>query len=448
VPLELGFDPDIVRHRLERLDTAPCLLGLSGGGDSTALLLIAAGWARDCGIALIPVIIDHAIRAESADEARRAAQRARELGLSPVIIRWEGAKPATGLQAAARDFRLKTFASIAHQHDANTVLLGHTLEDQAETVWMRLQAGGGPGALSAMAMHSALPLWPEGRGLSIFRPMLDISRAQLRAWLTQQGESWVDDPSNDSRAYTRVRNRQTLARLAKDGFDINALCAMAGEFQAAHNRAADTAAKGVLQHLTLLPWGGLRLHREWASTTGGSALKIMDAARAAASGDPASRPDASRRLLEALQAGKPATAGGAALTFHTGNVYLVRDPGAVSGRADNTARPPRLTGAGKLRIWDGRYAILLPDASVSLLGKDYPQEIKSEILTGIPPLARSGLPLIRQTGGNICLPGLMGEARGLAISLATELVCRNLFENRPPAWFDVQLRGETAQGSQ
>lgn len=442
--MPLDFDPDTVRRRLERLGTAPCLLGLSGGGDSTALLLIAARWARDHDISLIPVIIDHAVRAESASEAGKAAQRASELGLRPVLIRWEGAKPAAGLQAAARDFRLKTFARLAHEHDAATILLGHTQDDQAETVWMRLQAGGGPDALSGMAMHCNMPLWPEGRGVSLFRPMLDISRVQLRLWLTGQGETWVDDPSNDSRAFTRVRNRQTLGRLAAEGFDTAALCAMADKFRAVRTRMSEAAAREIMKSVTLLSWGGVRLEADIAKPV---AEKIMDAARAAASGDPVARPEASRRLLKAFQAGEPATAGGAALTRHREEWYLVRDPGAVSGRADGTAVSASLVEAGNLRIWDGRFAILHSDASVDLLGKAYPDDIPAETLGKIPPLARPGLPLIRRTGGRAVIPGISSAAGSQAKSLAPELICRNLFEDRPPAWFDVQLRDETAQGS-
>lgn len=443
--MPLDFDPDTVSRRLERLGPSPCLLGLSGGGDSTALLLIAAGWARRQGAALIPVIIDHAIRAESAGEADRAARRARELGLSPVLIRWEGAKPATGLQAAARDFRLQTFARLAHKHGARNVLLGHTRDDQAETVWMRLQAGGGPDALCGMGMHSALPLWPEGRGVSIVRPLLDISRAQLRFWLTQQGENWVDDPSNDSRAFTRVRNRQTLARLAAEGFDTAELCALSEKFRAVRTRLSEAAEREIMTSVTLLGWGGVRLPPGMAAP---HAVKIMDAARSAASGDPVSRPEASRRLLEAFQAGKPATAGGAALTRHREDWYLVRDPGAVSGRVDGTSVPVRLIEAGNVRIWDGRFEIPHPDTTVSLLGKAYPREISAESLAGIPPVARPGLPLMRPPGGTAGIPGITGKAGGLAKSLAPELICRNLFEDRPPAWFDMQLRDETAQGSQ
>jgi len=449
VPLDaLDFDPDTVRAHLEPLGRSPCLLGLSGGGDSMALLLMAASWARQNNIQLIPVIIDHGLREESAEEAEFAAQRARELGLSPQIIRWNDDKPTTGLQAAARAFRLRTFARVAHEMGAKTLLLGHTQDDQAETVWMRIQAGGGPDALAGMSMFSPLPLWPQGRGISIFRPLLATTRSELRAWLVQQGEIWVDDPSNESRAYTRIRNRQTLAQLSSDGFDVASLCATANKFRAAKQKTAETAAQIFLQSATLLPWGGLMLEPlALEKNTDPPALRVLDAARAAASGDPVPRPDAAKRILAALRDKKAVTAGGAALTYHKGNWYLVRDPGAISGRADKSAKTVNSVNVGSRHIWDGRFAI--PDAAsvVTPLGKVYHDEIKAESLSVIPALARPGLPVIRLEGQNTGIPGLSPRSDGMAQSLAVELVCRNLFEDRPPTWFDTQLREQTAQGS-
>jgi tRNA(Ile)-lysidine synthase len=449
VPLEpLDFNPDIVCGRLAALGTAPCLIGFSGGGDSTALLLIAARWARQCDVSLIPVIIDHALRPESAREAEAAASRARQLGLNPEIVRWEGDKPASGIQAVARTFRLQTFARMARDVNAQTILLGHTLDDQAETVWMRLQAGGGPDALAGMSARSPLPLWPEGMALSIVRPLLDVSRAALRNWLSREGQSWIDDPSNESRNFTRIRNRQTLAQLSDGGFDVAELCAMAGQFQASRRSGACEAAAVLLKSATLLPWGGIRLDRgALCDAADRSAQKAMEAARAAVSGDPSPRTDAARRLLEALKASASATAGGAALTVFRGEWWLVRDPGAVAGRADQAAAPVRAIPLGTATIWDGRFAFTRPDLEISLLGKTYPTGITAETLKAVPALARPGLPLIRQ-GGQLCgIPGLSGSADKVTQSLAKALIRRNLFEDRPPAWFDEQLHAQTAQGS-
>jgi len=449
VPLDtLDALPDIIRARLDALGEGACLIGYSGGGDSTALLLMAARWAVRKNVPLTPVIIDHALRPESAHEAEVAASRAQHLGLTPEIVRWDGDKPATGIQAAARAFRLKTFARIAQENNAKTILLGHTQEDQAETVWMRLQAGGGPEALAGMSSQSPLPLWPEGMGLSIARPLLDVSRAALRDWLTRQGESWIDDPSNESRAFTRIRNRQTLAQLSESGFDLAELCALAERFQAAKQADAKLAATLFLKAATLLPWGGIRLDRDvFCPADERLAVKALDAARAAVSGDPSSRPEAARRLLDGLKASAPATAGGAALTFFQSQCWLVRDPGAVGGRADRTAPAVKAVKLGTETVWDGRFAFTRPDLDIAALGTAYPAEISTETLKAVPALARPGLPVIRQAGQFCGIPGLSAQADKVTQSLAKALIQRNLFEDRPAAWFDEQLHAQTAQGS-
>jgi len=442
------FNPDAVRAHLERLGNSPCLLGLSGGGDSLALLLIASRWAQENGVQLTPVIIDHAMRAESANEAQFAARRASQLGLSPQTICWDRDKPTTGIQAAARNFRLNAFAKLAQNARATTVLLGHTRDDQAETVWMRLQAGGGPDALAGMTMQSPLPLWPQGRGVSIYRPLLDTTRTQLRDWLTEQGESWVDDPSNENRAYTRIRNRETLAQLSVDGFDVASLCAAAMKFQAAKQDVAESAGRVFLKSMTLLPWGGARIdHLALRASAEPAALRALDAVRAAVSGDPIRRPEASHRLLEAFHSEKAVTAGGVALTLHKGSWYLVRDPGAISGRADKSITSTGVVQAGSQRIWDGRFLISDTGSVIALLGKSYHDEIKANSLIEIPALARPGLPVIRSEGQNPAIPGITDGVDNLMQTLAVELVYRNLFEDRPPTWFDTQLREQTAQGS-
>ena len=440
--------PDIIRARLEALGTAPCLIGFSGGGDSTALLLMAARWARQCDVLLIPVIIDHALRPDSAREAEAAASTAARLGLTPQIVRWAGEKPASGIQAAARTFRLQTFARIARTIAAKTILLGHTQDDQAETVWMRLQAGGGPDALAGMSLQSPFPLWPEGRDLAIVRPMLDISRADLRDELRREGMDWIEDPSNESRTFTRIRNRQTLGQLSAGGFDIAELCALAARFRASR-RAAAIAAADVFRHsMTLFSWGGASLDRDvLCAASDRASLKAMDAVRAAVSGDPSSRPDAARRLLDGLFASESATAGGAALTFFKERFWLVRDPGAVSGRADRTATGNSALATGSGTIWDGRFVFTLPDLDITPLGKTYPVGISGKILRTVPALARPGLPLVRQNGRVCGIPGLSAQADEVTQSLASALIRRNLFEDRPPAWFDEQLHAQTAQGS-
>jgi tRNA(Ile)-lysidine synthase len=449
VPLDtLDFDPGLVAAKLQPLTGQPVVLGLSGGGDSLALFLIAADWARQSNTPLAPVIIDHGLRASSVDDATFAAEIALEAGFPARIVLWQGEKPQAGIQAAARQFRLRAFAAIATELGAQTVLLGHTRDDQAETLWMRLQAGGDKAALSVMAESSPLPLWPEGRGLALMRPLLGVRRAQLRQWLVSGKQIWRDDPSNESSAFTRVRNRRTLSRLENEGLDIDRLAVLADAVRRERLQEQTQAGQIFLESIALQPWGGLRLHRQGIlSASPDIAVHALDAARAAVSGDPSPRLDSARRLRAALQAESPATVAGVALTLHKKDWYLVRDPGAVSGRADHSARLDRHMIVGEELIWDGRLAFSDVNAEIRPLGKAYPADLSSHDLDRVPAIARPGLPLFQDACGAASIPGLTAGSHKGTRWLTDELIYRNLFADQPPAAFRTQLREQTAQGS-
>ncbi|GJL97998.1 MAG: hypothetical protein DHS20C06_18150 [Hyphobacterium sp.] len=449
MPLDsLDFDPGLVAEKLRPLAGQPLVLGLSGGGDSLALLLIAAEWAKRSNTPLVPVIIDHGLRADSADDARFAADQADRAGFPARIVCWSGDKPQTGIQAAARQFRLHTFTAIAAQLGAQTVLLGHTQDDQAETLWMRLQSGGDGDALSVMGERSPLPLWPDGRGISLMRPLLDARRARLRQWLVSKRQSWLDDPSNENAAFTRVRNRQTLMRLEDEGFDIDRLAGLADALRSERLQKQRRAGQIFQQSATLQPWGGVHLQRhQILSAPSDIGEYVIDAARAAVSGDPAPRRDSAQRLRAALAAQNPATVAGVALTRHTEDWFLVRDPGAVTGRADNSAQLDLRKRVADNLIWDGRLAVRDVNTDITLLGKAYPAGLSSSDLDHVPAIARPGLPLLHDARGGFSVPGLTIGSGKDGRWLADELVCRNLFGDQPPAGFRTQLREQTAQGS-
>ena len=123
------------------------LVAASGGPDSTALLLLAARWrsALGRGPTLVAVTVDHGLRPEARREALAAKQLARSLGVAHRTLRWTGRKPASGLQGAARDARYRLLAAASRAAGARHVLTGHTLDDQAETVLIRLARGSGVG---------------------------------------------------------------------------------------------------------------------------------------------------------------------------------------------------------------------------------------------------------------------------------------------------------------
>ena len=134
--------------------SAPALvLAVSGGPDSVALMWLAARWRRALarGPRLVAVTVDHGLRTEAAREAREVKRLARSLDVPHRTLRWTGAKPKTGLPAAAREARYRLLAKAARQASATHILTAHTRDDQAETLLMRLLRGSGVAGLACMA---------------------------------------------------------------------------------------------------------------------------------------------------------------------------------------------------------------------------------------------------------------------------------------------------------
>lgn len=194
---------------LDRLHPGGALgVAVSGGGDSVALALLAARWGAQRGISVRLATVDHGLRPESRDEAARVAALAARLGLPHHILDWPDAPGTGNLADAARRARLSLLARWGA--GCGAIALGHTRDDQAETVLMRLLRGSGVDGLSAMAEESRL------FGARWLRPLLGEARAALRAWLAAQGEGWVEDPSNDDLARERPRIRAAMAALGLD----------------------------------------------------------------------------------------------------------------------------------------------------------------------------------------------------------------------------------------
>ena len=163
--------------------SAPALvLAVSGGPDSVALMWLAARWRKALarGPELVAVTVDHALRSESAREAREVKRLAGALDLPHRTLRWNGAKPKTGVPAAAREVRYRLLAQAARSARATHILTAHTRDDQAETVLMRLLRGSGIAGLLAMAAAR------ERDGLVIARPLLDVPKSRLIATLDEK----------------------------------------------------------------------------------------------------------------------------------------------------------------------------------------------------------------------------------------------------------------------
>jgi tRNA(Ile)-lysidine synthase len=196
------------------------------------------------GPRLIAVTVDHGLRSEAAREARDVKRLARTLDLPHRTVRWTGAKPKTGLPAAARAARYRLLAQAARASGATHILTAHTRDDQAETLLMRMVRGSGIAGLAAMARES------EREGVLLARPFLSVSKSQLIATLKKAKIDFADDPTNRDLNFTRPRIRAVMPVLAAEGGDTRNLARLASRLARA-NAAVEVLVDGAERYLAL-----------------------------------------------------------------------------------------------------------------------------------------------------------------------------------------------------
>ncbi len=240
--LAAALDPDAPGQGASDMVLVAC----SGGADSLALAAAVAFEAPAAGCRAGAVVVDHDLQPGSAQVATDAARRLRDLGLDPVeVLTVEVTASGEGLEAAARAARYAALGASADRHDAVTVLLGHTLDDQAEQVLLGLTRGAGARSLSGM---------PATRG-RFRRPLLGLTREQCRASVAAQGLAWWDDPMNEDPAFTRVRARRALADLERDlGPGVAAALARTASLLRDDADHLDALADAAVARLGPAPW--------------------------------------------------------------------------------------------------------------------------------------------------------------------------------------------------
>jgi len=237
---------------LEGLDGL--VLAVSGGADSTALLVLAARWAKRLKRApeLLAVTIDHGLRPQAAREAAAVKRLARRLGVRHRTLRWRGKKPKTGLPQAARMARYRLLAQAAALQGYAHILTAHTLDDQAETVLFRLARGSGLIGLAGMAQASPLPVGGQGT-IFLVRPLLHVAKVRLVATLKAARIAYSEDPTNRDPRFTRARLRMLMPALAREGLDAHGLARLAARLARAEATIA-VAVAAARAALTPAPW--------------------------------------------------------------------------------------------------------------------------------------------------------------------------------------------------
>lgn len=156
-------------------------------------------------------IIDHALRDGSNEEVAAAAGYARSFGYVVQTDRWEHDGVSSAIQARARDYRYSALGRLCRNAGIKHLITAHSADDQAETLMMRLDRQTGWRGLAGMPKEAYAPIWPALADVTLHRPYLNVSRRELRDFNGARGLSFIDDPSNENRNFTRVRARQALA---------------------------------------------------------------------------------------------------------------------------------------------------------------------------------------------------------------------------------------------
>jgi len=283
----------------------PGAVALSGGGDSLALMHLLADWAEARNLTPpVALIVDHALRNESAAEARKAAGFAHKAGLAAHILTRKGPQPRSGIEAAARDARYSLMGSWMRRHGIATLYVGHTLDDQAETFLLRLGRGSGLDGLSAMRALAPFPL-ADFADLNLARPLLRTGRAALRDLLRQRDQAWLEDPMNSEARFARSRVRGLMPALEAAGLPPSRIADAAAHLARARE-ALELATEAVIARAArpdgtrvLLDGGALLAAPREVGLRGLAGLLM------AVSGEPyRPRFDALERLFDSVGSGK------------------------------------------------------------------------------------------------------------------------------------------------
>ena len=336
-------------------------LAVSGGGDSMAMLHLAAPWSRVMGVQLWVATVDHGLRAESAGEAAMVAEACAEMGLPHSTLKWGGWDGTGNLQAAARQARHSLLnqwrGGVAH------ILFAHTQDDQAETFLMRLVRGSGVEGLSGMTAAQTIhdpaitvaplavenmPPKPSTRhgDWQVLRPLLTTTRAELRHYNRVLHVPFVDDPTNDDTSYDRVKARKLLDQLSDLGLSAETLARTAGRMSRA--RTALEARARSMSECVLNARYEVQFDRVgFEGLERDTQLRLLARALQSVASNPyRPRENALETLLDRVLSGGDGVLHGGHVLVRRDVIWVVREFNAVKSLVTKT---------GSTAIWDARF---------------------------------------------------------------------------------------------
>ncbi|MEQ9190813.1 MAG: tRNA lysidine(34) synthetase TilS [Alphaproteobacteria bacterium] len=414
----------------------PCphlAIAVSGGPDSVALLHFARRWTAAVGGQVTALTVDHGLRSESAAECAALGSRLAARGIPHHRLVWAGRKPATGVQAAARQARYDLLGRWCEDHNVLHLLFGHQALDQAETAAMRAERGSGTAGRAGMSAQLFLPR------LRVLRPLLAVSPADLRLALRQLGETWIEDPSNHDHAWRRSRMRHHLKQqdaAARGGMPDEAAAGGSAWWlrqaaSAAAMRRSDACGVAWLaaRHVCIDARGFAWLNR-WRALSPTALTGLLEVLCRCIAGVPYPRLRQADRAATRLIAG----AGGATLA---GCHVVVRGAALLVVREVARTRPVAARERGR---WDGRFAFCLDPAyrqadmavgALTVAGWSEVRRLRPDLARTAPPApARFSLPALWQADRVLAVPGLGAGSGYLAAGRAIPPFQRLSFE--PP----------------
>ncbi|SMO93595.1 tRNA lysidine(34) synthetase TilS [Ruegeria faecimaris] len=330
-------------------------VAVSGGGDSVALLSLLKHIAQEEQVELFVATVNHNLRPEAVAEADWVAQLAQGLGLPHETLHWQGWDQTGNLQDRARQARYQLLSDWARDKQIGAIALGHTADDQAETMLMRLARAAGVTGLSGM------PAMRNYQGIMLLRPMLGVTRQQLRDYLAKIGADWIEDPSNHDRRFDRIKARDALTGLSEIGISAHSLSRVA-ENLAQAREALEQITQDSARQVLSVDGGDICVDRAQFSTLPAEIRRrlLTGCVRWIAGRGYPPRQAATDRALLAIDQGEAATIGGCLLIPKADKMWICRELNAVESA-------PGAPG----QIWDGRWILsgpAIPDAQVHPLG--------------------------------------------------------------------------------
>ena len=329
--MQFGADFQSLIERFSQESDRPIALAVSGGSDSLALFHLAHDWATKTDRSLAVFTVDHGLRSEAKQEAEKVAALSAKLGHTHNTLTWDRPRAS---QAAARSARYELLAKAASALNAQVLLAGHTFDDVVETAMIRRRRGVRDASVAGPVMAAPVPVWPAGRSLTLLRPLIHSARRDLRAYLSSRGQAWIDDPSNSSAVYERVRVRNFLARHP-------GLFRIAGNFTREQQKARSAWQSGLAANLSKVRIDPGGLIETGSANMSRHLLKLLIRCASGTADD--ARDGALRQLLGALTVpGQRQTLGGAWVQRSKTGFLIGRDP----------ASPPTEETGG---VFDGRF---------------------------------------------------------------------------------------------